>query len=118
MPTPKDIAAAFFYKHAGYGYDPKKETKDQGRKRGARLLAEAEANARSLGYTFEWVEDEYTDSSDFDDGDPYPVWNCVMLNQGGKRVQSLSGIDFGRDKEPHGPYMRVVEAELALEQLG
>jgi hypothetical protein len=40
-----------------------------------------------------------------------------MRDKAGKVVQSLGGVDFGRDGDPWGqPYARVVEAELALEQ--
>jgi hypothetical protein len=41
-----------------------------------------------------------------------------MVDEDGKIVQSLCFIDFGRDGSPWGDsYKRVVEAELALEQI-
>jgi len=110
-------AVTFFHEHAGYSYDPKRETKAQGRMRCARALAKAEADASSKGFYFRWSIDPDTDSSDFEDsGEPWQLWQCAMYNPEGRIVASLHGIDFGRDGEPWGePYRRVVEAELAGE---
>jgi hypothetical protein len=48
----------------------------------------------------------------------YKQWVCCMFDENGELVQSLGGVDFGRDVEPWGPpYRRVVEAELALEEM-
>lgn len=47
-------AVQFFHKHAGWSYDPKRETRDEGRLRCARELAEAERRAGELGLTVEW----------------------------------------------------------------
>jgi len=108
----------FFFDHAGYSYG-KGETKRQGRERGARALAQAEAKARQGGFSFVWQIDPDTDSSDWSDDEPaWRVWQCCMLNPEGRIVDSLHGIDFGRDGEPWGdPYKRIVEAELALSGL-
>jgi len=114
----------FFLKWAGWSYDPKKETKIQGRQRCARELAHAERKAYDKGLTFHWAIDVgYLSSEWIDDDedggknhDPWLTWFCVAKNKRGTVVASLSGIDFGRDGEPWGdPYRRVVEAELASE---
>ena len=43
----------FFYENAGYSYDPKTETPEQGRIRCARDLADAEMVGQRLGYVLE-----------------------------------------------------------------
>jgi len=115
----------FFYDQAGYSYDPTKETQEEGRQRGAILLASAERWAHETGYAYEWRLDEENNSMAWcepnEDGgencDPWPAWACIMRDETGKAVQSLWSIDFGRDGEPWGnPYRREVEAELALEE--
>lgn len=120
-------AYQFFYKHAGYAYDPKTETRQQGRANCAKALAAAELTARNNSYSFQWEIDPYSTSADWKEPDedggkrraPWQVWSCFMRDQNGEIVQSLHAIDFGRDGSPFGdPYRRVVEAELALEQCG
>lgn len=116
-------AYQFFLKHAGYSYDPKAETVMQGRIRCARALAKDEREARNGGFTYAWSIDEISTSAEFDNddfngsnSDPWQLWQCVMLNEEGRIVNSLHGIDFGRDGSPYGDsYRRVVEAELAGE---
>ena len=112
-------AEAFFYEHAGYSYKPGEETPEQGRERGAKALAAAEHFASENGYSFNWLIDPEIDSSDYSDEDPaWELWGCIMRDEQGEVRQSLWAIDFGRDKEPWGePYRRVVEAELALEEM-
>lgn len=126
METKQETAEQFFYREAGYSYDPKKETKAQGRRRCARILADAERRASEAGISFQWEIDMGASSADWiaddEDGgrnkDPWAVWECVARDGSGKVIASLCGIDFGRDGEPWGdPYRRVVEAELALEGL-
>jgi hypothetical protein len=111
-------AVQFFYEHAGYSYDPLKETREQGRRRCARGLANAEAKGSSLGFTFEWDYDGMDSSEWTDERQPAtPTWVCVCRNGAGEIVESLHGVDFG-DKEPWGEsYRRVVEAELAAAAL-
>jgi hypothetical protein len=108
----------FFRDHAGLCIR-QGETQAQASYRMGRKLAAAEAWAARHDYTFEWDIDRCTDSSDFDDSpEPWALWVCVMRDSKGIVCQSLCGIDFGRDKEPWGDsYKRVVEAELALEQM-
>ena len=125
--TPSKLNAVeqFFYDQAGYSYDPAKETQEEGRRRGAILLASAERWAHETGYSYVWAIDTDSDSSDWIDDDedggkhcePWQVWYCLMRDEHGKVVQSLSAIDFGRDGTPcSDPYRRVVEAELAVQE--
>lgn len=109
-------AVSFFYEHAGYGYDPAKETPEQGRQNCAEMLADAEMYALNHGYTFEWTIDEDSDSSDFCEGEPYPLWICQMFDSNGWSAGHLCGIDLGSDGSPHNNhYVRVIEAELAAD---
>ena len=117
--TPKQAAYYFFLKHAGYSYDPKTQTPKQGRSACVRKLAKAERDARALGYTFSWQDDwqvgnhfeEYGEA--YADGGPDTCESCVMYDEAGNVLQSLGCID-NADRN----YRRVIEAELALEQLG
>lgn len=109
-------AVAFFYENAGFSYTPGKESREEGRLRCAARLAEAEAWAAARNYSFAWSIDEL-DSSEFSDvSPPWVLWVCEMLNGAGVCLEALCGIDFGRG-DPVDPYKRVVEAELALEQM-
>lgn len=111
-------AYQFFLKYAGCSYDASNETAKQGRIRGARQLAKAEREARDEGFTHNWSIDQHVDSSEFSDSEPYQLWQCAMYNALGEIVNSLHGIDFGRDGSPfNSTYKRVVEAELALDGL-
>lgn len=119
--SPKQAAYLFFLRNAGFSYDPKTETKSKGRARCARQLAKAERDARALGYTFNWDADL--------DGcigcgcgrgdcacamhDPHECLNCSIWDSEGNLKGSLGSIC-----EPSRDYRRVVEAELALEELG
>lgn len=106
----------FFYDNAGYSYNPMKETPEQGRERCAAHLASAEQMAHEQDCTYQWYIDDL-DSRQFSSKRPYyKLWYCLMRDADRKVIGSLSGVDFGRDKEPWGdPYRRVVEAELASE---
>lgn len=111
-------AVRFFYEHAGYSWDRKTGTEEEGHRSSAQALADAEARARGVGITFEWTIDYDTDSSDWSDERPsWQTWQCVAwLDE--NIWGSLGGVDFGRDGEPWGePYKRVVEAQVALEAL-
>lgn len=109
-------AEQFFYEHAGYSWDPKKETMEDGRRKSAKDLADAEYRAYSEGYTFDWEVDPTINSSDFDDvSPPYALWVCTLRDPGGDAVESLSGIDFGPDGLPGCTYGREVCAGLAYE---
>jgi hypothetical protein len=123
--TKHAAAVAFFHEHAGFAYDPKRETEAQGRLRRARQLAAGEAWAQEEGYSFDWQEDPYSTSAAWiesgEDGgpdrNPWATWYCHMIDAGGEEQRGLYGVDFGRDGQPWGdPYRRVVEAELAAEE--
>jgi hypothetical protein len=106
-------AVAFFLKHAGYSWDSKTETREQGRLRCAEKLARAEAwLAQQPGHQIEWNEDEHADRSGIEhDG---PLYMCgVRVPDVGAR--GLFGIDLGEHGELSDPYTRVVVAELACE---
>lgn len=118
-------SVAFFYKNAGYGYDPKKETRKQGRLRGAIALMIAEEKVMQDGMiSFNWDVDPDIDSSVWNDEKPaYPQYCCTMYRKVDwaktEVVGHLGGVDFGRNGDPssdeHQGYVRVVEAEIALE---
>jgi hypothetical protein len=110
----------FFFEHAGYSYDPKKETAYQGRMRCAKEIAEAEATAQRLDWTFNWDYDpEGCSGCDCDSNDcpcsaqtEHETLNCWVEDAEGKTLASLGSI-CGADTN----YRRVVEAELAEEAL-
>lgn len=120
MSTTMEKAEEFFYAHADWGYDPKKETEEEGRRRGAALLAQAEARAKEKDWMFEWVRDPNgcsgCDCGSADcpcaSGKRHRVEGCVCRCEHGGVAASLWGIC-----EATAEYRRVVEAELALEGL-
>jgi hypothetical protein len=107
----------FFYEHAGYSYDPKTETAEQGRIRCAMELARAEAYGRTLGYSFEWRDDweigshkdYFGDDSAYAKREPDTCEQCTMLDTDGKRMPFALGCIDDADAN----YRRVIEAELA-----
>lgn len=108
----------FFKANAGYSYDPKTQTPEEGQRCCAEALADAEAFARTAGLSFEWREDDQTDESFRNTDDPYNLWVCVCHDEEGGHLTSCGGIDLGRDGKPWADkYRRVMEAELALEAM-
>lgn len=105
----------FFYDHAGFSYDPKNETKEQGRQRCAEILALAESKFRNIEDAyFEWDFDPVTDSTEFDSKNPpRRLYICKIIPDG----PNLGGIDLDSDAGLGDPYTRVIEAELAAEYL-
>lgn len=95
-----DNAFLFFYDNAGYSYDPKTQTEDEGRMECANRLALAEAFAQEAGIDFEQVDD------DAENGEPRYGCRCVQLPH-----VALWGIDV----DDSDPYWRIVKAELAAE---
>jgi hypothetical protein len=122
-----DGRAEFFYTYAGWSHDPKTETAEQGRRRCALGLADAELHALKRGW---WVATEDDPDVMEDDVD------SVGMVQRGEAV-NLSMLLYGppdgagtlADAEPvvlgalggivvasaDDPYLRVVAAELASE---
>jgi hypothetical protein len=123
----------FFYDHAGFSYDPKHESREQGHERCARELASAELALESERDLFiVWDHDEI-DSSDFEDTDePHPLYVALLcrdcepakasiirgydpadyiFERPGEILESLGGIDLDVD----GPDRRVIVAALAYQ---
>jgi len=108
-------AVSFFYKNAGWGYDPKKETAKQGRMRGAIALAEAEHEGSQRGWHVTWEHDpEPYERGDAEpeDYEPEEVLGAVLRDENGKVLESLWSI-----ADPDRNFARVVEAELMLEAI-
>jgi len=108
MTTADRNAVAFFYQHACWGYNPATETKAQGRHRGARNLADAEAWARTVGMTFVWEDDDIPWDGDSDS--PREMLGCIARWRDGSTAASLWGL-----ADPNADYVRVVESELSME---
>jgi len=103
----------FFYTNAGYSFDPKKETAEQGRERCAINLAAAEGIARNAGVSFAWSRDIECSAED-----QCEEWQCLAYDAAGNVCGSLGAVDFGPDAGPYSSdYRRVVEAEIASECL-
>jgi hypothetical protein len=108
----------FFYDHAGFSFDPTKETQEQGKLRCARQMAKAETWAVQNGYMFETMPDPDADESFMDD-EPQEYqdeWRgkafvTIMYGPGGDIKQSLGG-SYGDHL-----YKHVVRAELAWEEM-
>src|SRR5581483_11552500 len=92
-------AVAFFREHAGFSYDAKRETAEQGRERCARDLATAEAAYRADSDVFVvWQVDETVDSSFFDsETEPHALY-CALLCSEVDRTDS-HGIEHPRSGE-------------------
>lgn len=111
--TPLSDTEQFFYDQAGFSWNPETETEEEGRRRGARRLAAAEAWARTAGIEFAWADDWDVDHRKefecYDNGGPETCEMCeARLDD--EVVASLSCVDDASHE-----YRRVVEAELASE---
>lgn len=95
-----DDAFMFFFDNAGWSYDPKTQTEEEGRMETANRLALAEAFAQEAGIEFTWEVDEVYD------GATLYCCQCVQFPSA-----CLGGIDVDETDD----YARVVKAELALE---
>lgn len=100
----------FFFKWAGWSYDPKTQTPLQGRWAGAKALANAEARGQALEFTFQWEHDDFP--WDGDGEPPKEVLVCICLDKRGAVLASTSGI-----ADPSREYGQVIEAELACDAL-
>lgn len=107
----------FFYDHAGWSYDPKTETAEEGRWRSARDLRSAEVHAEREGWYVEWESDPDGDYMDADtEWADWPHYQATLYDQDGNILTSLCGVMFAdRGDETSDPYARVVAAELAEE---
>lgn len=106
-------AEKFFFDNAGYSWTPGAETEEQGHEQAAKQLAKAEQWACAEGMRYQWGFDGF-DSSEWSDDEPAcPTWQCAMFN-GDICAACLGGIDIENDADP---YMRVIEAQLALEAM-
>lgn len=110
-------AERFFYDNAGTGYDPATEIPFIGRVRGARALVKAEAERIASGMWIEWERDDMPYADDVHDPDEYGyvAMLCRVNPDTGRKeiVDALGSIDAESDD----PYRRVVEAELASNNL-
>lgn len=117
----KRTAAQFFFRHAGYSYDPKTETRLQGRWRGARRLAWAETQAQERGWSAEWQHEESWTCGDLgcdrQDNHEHEVLYCILRDGTGSVIGSLGMIEMSPVLAEARAYGRVVEAELASEAL-
>ena len=104
----------FFIQHAGYSYNPATETPEEGRRRCARDLAEAEAIARLRGWEVRWADDwsidHETEFDCYDKGGPETCETALLVDAQGNVLASLGCVDDATDE-----YRRVIEAELADE---
>lgn len=114
--APADLTPAerFMWEHAGWSYDPKRETSEEGRVRCARELAAAEQALKDAGWEYEVVNDpfEYPGNAPRDVG----PWSGIVLRDGGvlRYEFALWGIDT---PSAEGDYGRTVAAGLALEAM-
>lgn len=114
------VVEFFFYQHAGYSWNPKTETQEQGRIRCAKELAEAELQADRRNWSYEWSDDWsigshkkfYGEDSAYADHEPSSCESCVLRDEDGNVLASLGCID-----DADNNYRRVIEAELTDEAL-
>ena len=118
-------AEQFFYHHAGFSYDPKVETPEEGKLRCAHELFIAETDARMQGFYFEWSEDDGCAGCDCGSDDCQCSFTggvvtedhrplvCIAYSEPGGEVRASLGGICGADAN----YRRVVQAEVALEAL-
>lgn len=116
--TTQDLTAAerFFYEHAGYSYDPKTETAEDGRVRCARELAIAERKLIEGPYQIHVEPSEFP----WDGDEPYdgPLWDMTLYRLGEYSTDDeIIGSLCCIAEEEDGPYLRVVAAELADEYI-
>lgn len=109
----------FFYDNAGFSYDPKTETQEQGKERCARELAAAETWACQEGLNYQVEPDPDSDESFMDDApqeyqDKWrgTAWQVLLWDAEGTRLLASLGGCYGDSN-----YRRVVKAELALEAM-
>ena len=100
-------AQNFFFRNAGYSWDPRTETRYEGHERCALRLAQAEAMADELGWYLVWEDDP---EASFDEGAQRYI--ASVRTSEGTLLQNLGGVDDCSHR-----YGRVLFAELALAEL-
>lgn len=120
----RDASVKFFYDNAGYSYDPRIETREQGRLRCAQSLAKAERYASEQGWLYEWSQDpegciggDCGETATCDhpccQGTSHDCRVCLLWDADSTKVLA----SLGSICEPSTEYLRVIEAELALEAM-
>ena len=100
----------FFWDHAGYSHDPKKESRWQGRIKCAKELAAAWTEFLNEDACVTWEIDPDITSHDWEDSSkPERPTLIATLYCGKEIVGSLGGIDIPGSGDP---YAKVIEAEL------
>lgn len=108
-------AELFFFEHAGFSFDPKTETPDEGRWGCARSLAAAESRLKAGPFYVDHEPDSEPWDADVEwDG---PVWVVSLYRVDGSAEPELLGSLGGVGCEDGDPYLRVVAAQLADEYL-
>ena len=101
----------FFYDHAGFCYDPKTQTAEQGQTECAQRLAAAELAFMRSDARCEWADDSDSAAEMRHEGEPFDTCEyCVIRTADGTHLASLHAIT---DASPN--YRRVVRAQLAFE---
>lgn len=129
-----NAAIEFFYHHAGWPYDPARESFIVGKLRCAAELAQAEAWAKDSGAQYAW---EYGGTVECQDNDgnweTNPAVSCVLfmpcddctdgdIDHCTRKLSyhsraSLGGIMESENYKEQTDCRRIVEAELALEAM-
>ena len=101
----------FFKEHAGYVVGERAVC--------AIRLARAEAFAETHGVEFKWEWDNDCQDPDFQPAKGNEMLGCVCMDADGNVLGSLWGIEVSSPSfiqgVPRDPYLRVIQAELALE---
>jgi hypothetical protein len=105
----------FFYDNADYSFNPATETEDEGRIRGARELAAAEQRLENGPYFIDYRPDD----KPWDGDVPYdgPLWVVNLQSVEGVSAPEVIAVLGSVACELSDPYMRVVAAQLALENI-
>lgn len=110
-------ALGFFYDNAGYSWAPTTQTQEEGRRETARRLAEAERAVRVDPVLFYSM---MHDTEPYEGDVPYdgPVWVVTLWRMDDcGRPEVLASVGNVAVETEHDPYIRVVQAELAVEYL-
>jgi hypothetical protein len=97
----------FFYDHAGFSFNPKTETEEQGKVNCAKQRVKAVKYAEDHGWNYEWHADQ--NGCECEDGADHEVEYCILFDHG-TVIESVGGVCNATAE-----YRRVVEADLALE---